>query len=107
VKGAHIEQENGAVTSVQADVPALSKRRDTQSDAQRAFARAAQAELIEGNAVRLLKDAEENYPAWLEAIRLLKVPYVLILFIVTFIINMLARLLVWSVTRGEGRGAHV
>ena len=69
MKGAHIEQENGAVTSVQADVPALSKRRDTQSDAQRAFARAAQAELIEGNAVRLLKDAEENYPAWLEAIR--------------------------------------
>jgi phosphate transport system permease protein len=31
----------------------------------------------------------------------------LILFIVTFIINMLARLLVWSVTRGEGRGGHV
>ena len=31
----------------------------------------------------------------------------LILFIVTFIINMMARLLVWSVTRGEGRGAHV
>lgn len=30
----------------------------------------------------------------------------LILFLVTFIINMLARLLVWSVTRGEGRGAH-
>lgn len=30
----------------------------------------------------------------------------LILFIVTFIINMLARLLVWSVTRGEGRGGH-
>src|SRR5882724_36134 len=31
----------------------------------------------------------------------------LILFFVTFIINMLARLLVWSVTRGQGRGAHV
>jgi len=30
----------------------------------------------------------------------------LILFFVTFIINMLARLLVWSVTRGAGRGAH-
>jgi phosphate transport system permease protein len=30
----------------------------------------------------------------------------LILFFVTFIINMLARLLVWSVTRGEGRGGH-
>lgn len=31
----------------------------------------------------------------------------LILFIVTFIINMLARILVWSVTRGEGRGGNV
>jgi len=31
----------------------------------------------------------------------------LILFLITFAINMLARLLVWSVTRGEGRGAHV
>jgi phosphate transport system permease protein len=31
----------------------------------------------------------------------------LILFLVTFIINMLARLLVWRVTRGEGRGGHV
>lgn len=31
----------------------------------------------------------------------------LILFLVTFIINMLARFLVWSVTRGEGRGGHV
>ena len=31
----------------------------------------------------------------------------LILFIVTFVINALARLLVWSVTRQQGRGAHV
>lgn len=31
----------------------------------------------------------------------------LILFLITFGINMLARLLVWSVTRGEGRGGHV
>jgi phosphate transport system permease protein len=31
----------------------------------------------------------------------------LVLFIVTFIINALARLLVWSVTRGQGAGAHV
>lgn len=30
----------------------------------------------------------------------------LILFLVTFVINMLARLLVWSVTRGEGRGGN-
>jgi phosphate transport system permease protein len=31
----------------------------------------------------------------------------LVLFVVTFIINVFARLLVWSVTRGQGRGAHV
>ena len=33
-----------------------------------AFTRAAGASLVRGNAVRLLKDATENYPAWLEAI---------------------------------------
>jgi cardiolipin synthase len=33
-----------------------------------AYARATGAQLITGNRVRLLKDAEENYPAWLEAI---------------------------------------
>ena len=37
--------------------------------AERAFARAAGAPLITGNSVRLLKDACENYPAWLNAIR--------------------------------------
>jgi cardiolipin synthase A/B len=36
--------------------------------AEQAFSRAAGAPLIEGNQVRLLKDARENYPAWLEAI---------------------------------------
>lgn len=36
--------------------------------ADQAFSRAAGAPLIEGNSVRLLKDARENYPAWLEAI---------------------------------------
>ena len=36
--------------------------------ADQAFSRAAGAPLIEGNRVRLLKDARENYPAWLEAI---------------------------------------
>jgi cardiolipin synthase A/B len=34
----------------------------------RAFTRAAGAPLVHGNAVRLLKDSAENYPAWLEAI---------------------------------------
>jgi cardiolipin synthase len=33
------------------------------------FSRAAGASLLEGNRVRLLRDATENYPAWLEAIR--------------------------------------
>lgn len=36
--------------------------------ADQAFSRAAGAPLIPGNRVRLLKDAVENYPAWLEAI---------------------------------------
>jgi cardiolipin synthase A/B len=36
--------------------------------ADRAFSRAAGAPLVEGNQVRLLQDAAENYPAWLNAI---------------------------------------
>ncbi|MGD9902510.1 MAG: phosphatidylserine/phosphatidylglycerophosphate/cardiolipin synthase family protein [Vicinamibacterales bacterium] len=36
--------------------------------ADQAFSRAAGAPLVPGNAVRLLKDAAENYPAWLAAI---------------------------------------
>ena len=40
--------------------------------ADQAFSRAAGAPLIPGNHVRLLKDARENYPAWLEAIRAAK-----------------------------------
>ena len=37
--------------------------------ASQAFSRAAGAPLIDGNSVRLLIDAKENYPAWLEAIK--------------------------------------
>src|SRR5689334_11724255 len=37
--------------------------------ANQAFSRAAGAQLVAGNSVRLLKDAQENYPAWLDAIR--------------------------------------
>ncbi len=37
--------------------------------AERAFFRAAGAPLVPGNAVRLLRDAAENFPAWLDAIR--------------------------------------
>jgi len=36
--------------------------------AEQAFSRAAGAPLIPGNHIRLLKDARENYPAWLDAI---------------------------------------
>ena len=34
-----------------------------------AFTRAAGAPLVRGNRVRILKDAGDNYPAWLDAIR--------------------------------------
>jgi cardiolipin synthase len=37
--------------------------------ADQAFSRAAGARLVEGNRVRILKNAQENYPAWLDAIR--------------------------------------
>jgi cardiolipin synthase A/B len=37
--------------------------------ADQAFSRAAGASLVDGNRVRLLEDARENYPAWLDAIR--------------------------------------
>jgi cardiolipin synthase len=40
--------------------------------AEQAFSRTAGAPLVPGNRIRLLKDAEENYPAWLEAIRAAK-----------------------------------
>src|SRR5688572_13020548 len=36
--------------------------------ADQTFSRVAGAPLIAGNDIRLLKDAKENYPAWLEAI---------------------------------------
>jgi cardiolipin synthase len=36
--------------------------------ADQAFSRAAGAPLVDGNKVELLRDAEENYPAWLDAI---------------------------------------
>jgi cardiolipin synthase len=41
---------------------------ELRSTADRAFSRAAGAPLVGGNSVLLLKDARENYPAWLDAI---------------------------------------
>ena len=53
-------------------MPLYNPDRDTVTEmrtrADRAFSRAAGAPLVEGNSVRLLKDARENYPAWLDAI---------------------------------------
>src|SRR5438094_2519821 len=53
-------------------VPLSNRERHTMADmralADQAFPPAAGATLIAGNSVRLLKDARENYPAWLEAI---------------------------------------
>lgn len=40
--------------------------------ADRMFSRAAGAQLIGGNLVRLLEDGRENYPAWLAAVRAAK-----------------------------------
>ncbi|HWQ32856.1 MAG TPA: phospholipase D-like domain-containing protein [Blastocatellia bacterium] len=43
-------------------------RRPARFPAEQAFSRTAGVPLIAGNSVRLLRDARENYPAWLEAI---------------------------------------
>ena len=45
------------------------QEREGEMLADRAFSRMAGAPLLSGNSVRLLRDAEENYPAWMEAIR--------------------------------------
>ncbi|HVN23657.1 MAG TPA: phospholipase D-like domain-containing protein [Syntrophorhabdales bacterium] len=55
----------GATQRPQADRTIPSFRRL----AEQALSRTAGAPLIAGNAIRLLKDAKENYPAWLEAMR--------------------------------------
>ena len=55
-------------TAVQPETERNSLQR-VRSLAEQAFSRAAGAPLIEGNAVRLLRNARENYPAWLDAIR--------------------------------------
>ena len=60
--------------SAAADLPDLERvaMSPVRALANQAFSRAAGAPLIPGNRIRLLKDAGENYPAWLEAIRAAK-----------------------------------
>jgi cardiolipin synthase len=62
---------NGSVASTESAELTLPSARELREGAllDRAFTRAAGAPLVAGNGVRLLKDAAENYPAWLEAIR--------------------------------------
>ena len=55
-----------SVWDERAAVPALREL------AAQAFSRAAGAPLVDGTRSRILKDAGENYPAWLEAIRAAK-----------------------------------
>jgi cardiolipin synthase A/B len=52
---------------LQADQRATASSAGLRSLADQAFSRSAGAPLIAGNRVRLLRDAAENYPAWLEA----------------------------------------
>jgi cardiolipin synthase len=66
--------ERGAPDSAAAPGPSLKapppvERRSDPGLTDRAFARAAGSLPIDGNAVRLLQDAHENFPAWLAAIR--------------------------------------
>jgi cardiolipin synthase A/B len=51
-----------------ADVAHRAALASVRSLADQAFSRAAGASLVTGNSIRLLKDARENYPAWLDAI---------------------------------------
>ncbi len=55
-----------AATNREVKEPQL--RSDLRSLADHAFSRTAGAPLIGGNCVRLLRDADQNYPAWLDAI---------------------------------------
>ena len=54
--------------SAELALPSAREQRDS-ALLDRAFTRAAGAPLVAGNGVRLLKDATENYPVWLDAIR--------------------------------------
>lgn len=59
------------LTHLLREIPHETAREDASARimAAQAFSRAAGAPLVHGNSIRLLKDASENYPAWLDAIR--------------------------------------
>ncbi len=57
-----------AVSQSRAIAPARGARPELRHLAEQMFTRAAGAPLVAGNSVRILRDARENYPAWLTAI---------------------------------------
>lgn len=64
-------RSRGSMTKVSTDMLRLNEGHPVavvRSLANQAFSRAAGAPLIAGNSVRALRDAQENYPAWLAAI---------------------------------------
>jgi len=63
------EHPRSAVASTHVDPPVVAGEPPYPEFAERAFARATGSQPIVGNGVRLLLDAQENYPAWLAAIR--------------------------------------
>jgi cardiolipin synthase len=62
-------QEESTILEPTAQPPARDAIAALRLLADQAFSRAAGAPLVPGNEIRLLKDAAENYPAWIEAIR--------------------------------------
>ncbi len=62
-------QEESAILEPSSQPPARDALAPLRLLADQAFSRAAGAPLVPGNEIRLLKDAAENYPAWIEAIR--------------------------------------
>ena len=55
-------------TTLRADVVPVERRSSERTLLEQAFNRAAGSPLVGGNSIRLLRNASENYPAWLEAI---------------------------------------
>ena len=66
------QQEDSAIRAAAASRKEKAGMEPLRALADQAFSRAAGARLIADNRVRLLKDAEQNYPAWLDAIHAAK-----------------------------------
>ncbi|MFI5303912.1 MAG: phosphatidylserine/phosphatidylglycerophosphate/cardiolipin synthase family protein, partial [Nitrospiria bacterium] len=47
----------------------MSDRYSSDALSEQLISRATGSKLIPGNSIKILKDAEENYPAWIDAIR--------------------------------------